>query len=168
MRYSDVLLRAAECENELNGPTQIAIDYINEVRNRAALDDLQLADFPTANALFEQIANVERPKEFGCENGRGVDLLRWGFFYNEGRLQQMVEHAFYKRDRTANTEELTDETADDSSFKYYSKGHEYLPIFQGTLNSNQKLLPGNSANQNLDNGPAFLAKWSVRPVVDLD
>ncbi|NLX72364.1 MAG: RagB/SusD family nutrient uptake outer membrane protein, partial [Bacteroidales bacterium] len=37
MRYSDVLLRAAECENELNGPTQVAIDYINEVRRRVAL-----------------------------------------------------------------------------------------------------------------------------------
>jgi hypothetical protein len=32
MRYSDVLLRAAECENEINGPNQIAIDYINQVR----------------------------------------------------------------------------------------------------------------------------------------
>lgn len=67
MRYSDVLLRAAECENEVNGPTQQAIDWINEVRNRADLPDLELADFPTADKLFEQIANVERPKEFGCE-----------------------------------------------------------------------------------------------------
>lgn len=166
MRYSDVLLRAAECENEINGPTQIAINYINEVRQRAALEDLDLADFPTADALFEQIANVERPKEFGCENGRGIDLIRWGFFYDAGRMEQLVEHGFYKRDGTASTEELTEETADDSSFKYFYKGHEYFPIFQGILNSNRKLLPGNSANQNIDNAPAFLAKWSVRPVVD--
>lgn len=166
MRYSDVLLRAAECENEINGPTQIAINYINEVRRRVALPDLQLSSFPNANALFEQIANVERPKEFGCENGRGIDLLRWGFFYDAGRLNQLVKHGYYKRDGTANTEELTEETADDSSFKYFYKGHEYFPIFQGTLNANQKLKPGNSANQNIDNGPAFLAKWSVRPVVD--
>jgi hypothetical protein len=165
MRYSDVLLRAAECENEINGPTQIAINYINEVRNRVALEDLDVADFPTANALFEQIANVERPKEFGCENGRGIDLLRWGFFYDAGRLQQLVEHGYYKRDGTANTEELTEATADDSSFEYYNKGHEYFPIFQSTLNANPNLV-GNSANQNEDNGPAFLAKWSVRPVVD--
>lgn len=165
MRYSDVLLRAAECENELNGPTQIAINYINEVRRRVALEDLQLADFPTADHLFEQIANVERPKEFGCENGRGIDLIRWGFFYDEGRLNQLVEHGFYKRDGTANTEELTEATADDSSFKYYSNGHEYFPIFQGTLNANPNL-GGNSANKNEDNGPAFLEKWSVRPVVN--
>ncbi len=165
MRYSDVLLRAAECENEINGPTQTAIDYINIVRQRVALEDLQLSDFPSADALFEQIANVERPKEFGCENGRGIDLLRWGFFYNADRLNQLVEHAYYKRDGTASTDELTAETADDSSFNYYYKGHEYFPIFQSTLNANPNLT-GNSANKNEDNGPAFLQKWTVRPIVE--
>jgi hypothetical protein len=165
MRYSDVLLRAAECENEVNGPTQTAIDYINEVRRRVALPDLQLADFPTADHLFEQIANVERPKEFGCENGRGIDLLRWGFFYDAARLNQLVQHGYYKLDGTASTEELTAETASASSFQYYTNGHEYFPIFQSTLNANPNLV-GNSANKNEDNGPAFLAKWSVRPVVE--
>lgn len=165
MRYSDVLLRAAECENEINGPTQTAIDYINQVRRRVALKDLQVSGFPSANALFEHIANVERPKEFGCENGRGIDLLRWGFFYDADRLNQLVEHGYYKRDGTASTAELTDATADDSSFKYLYKGHEYFPIFQGTLNANTKLKPGNSANQNIDNGSDFLSKWAVRPVV---
>lgn len=168
MRYSDVLLRAAECENEINGPTQTAIDYINEVRRRVALPDLQLSDFPTADHLFEQIANVERPKEFGCENGRGIDLIRWGFFYDEGRLQQLVQHGYYKRDGSASTEELTAETADDSSFEYYSPGREYFPIFQGILNSNPNLV-GNSANKNEGNGPDFFAKgYKVRPVVNLD
>lgn len=165
MRYSDVLLRAAECENEINGPTQTAIDCINIVRRRVALKDLQVSDFPSADALFEQIANVERPKEFGCENGRGIDLLRWGFFYDEDRLNQLVEHGYYKRDGKASTDELTAETADDSSFKYYYKGHEYFPIFQSTLNANPKLT-GNSANKNEDNGPAFRAKWTVRPIVE--
>jgi hypothetical protein len=165
MRYSDVLLRAAECENEINGPTQTAIDYINEVRRRVALEDLELTDFPTADALFEQIANVERPKELGCENGRGIDLLRWGFFYDEGRLNQLLYHGYYKLDGTASTEDLTFETADASSFQYYYKGHEYFPIFQSTLNANPNLT-GNSANKNEDNGPAFRAKWTVRPVVE--
>lgn len=164
MRFSDVLLRAAECENELHGPTQIAIDYINIVRRRVALKDLKLSDFPSADALFEQIANVERPKEFGCENGRGIDLLRWGFFYSTDRLNQLVEHGYYKLDGKASTDELTAETASGSSFKYYYKGHEYFPIYQSTLNANPNLV-GNSANKNEDNGPAFTAKWTVRPVV---
>jgi len=164
MRYSDVLLRAAECENEINGPTQAAIDYINIVRRRVALKDLKLSDFTSKDALFEQIANVERPKEFGCENGRGIDLLRWGFFYNTDRLNQLVEHAYYKLDGKANTDELTAATASTSSFKYYSKGHEYFPILQATLNANPHLT-GNSANKSEDNGLAFLAKWAVHPVV---
>jgi hypothetical protein len=164
MRYSDVLLRAAECENELNGPTQTAMEYINLVRRRVALPDLKLVDFPSADALFEQIANVERPKEFGCENGRGIDLLRWGFFYDQGRMNQLIEHGYYKRDGTASTEELTAETADDSSFNYYYKGHEYFPIYQSTLNANSNLV-GNSANKNEDNGPAFREKYNIHPVV---
>ena len=164
MRYSDVLLRAAECENEINGPTQAAIDYINIVRRRVSLKDLKLSDFTSKDALFEQIANVERPKEFGCENGRGIDLLRWGFFYNTDRLNQLVEHAYYKLDGKANTDELTAATASASSFKHYSKGHEYFPILQATLNANPHLT-GNSANKSEDNGPAFLAKWAVHPVV---
>jgi hypothetical protein len=66
MRYSDVLLRAAECENEINGPTEQAINWINEVRTRANLNKLQLADYQgNPNTIFEQIANVERPKAFG-------------------------------------------------------------------------------------------------------
>lgn len=153
MRYSDVLLRAAECENEINGPTQTAINYINIVRERVALKDLKLSDFSSADALFEQIANVERPKEFGCENGRGIDLLRWGFFYNSDRLNQLVEHGTY-----------TIGTKIASSFQYYYKGHEYFPIYQSTLNANPNLV-GNSANKNEDNGPAFTAKWTVHPIV---
>jgi len=164
MRYSDVLLRAAECENEVNGPTQTAIDYINLVRRRVALKDLKLSDFTSKDALFEQIANVERPKEFGCENGRGIDLLRWGFFYDSNRLNQIKEHAYYKLDGKASTDELTAATATASSFQYYYKGHEYFPIFQSTLNANPHLV-GNSANKNEDNGPAFLAKWNVHPIV---
>lgn len=95
MRYSDVLLRAAECENEVHGPTQQAIDWINQVRSRAKLANLNLSDFNSKEKLFEQIANVERPKEFGCEFGRGFDLIRWGFFYSSDRLQQLKEHGAY-------------------------------------------------------------------------
>ena len=43
MRYSDVLLRAAECENEVNGPTQQAIDWINQVRECSRLQSMPLS-----------------------------------------------------------------------------------------------------------------------------
>lgn len=174
MRYSDVLLRAAECENEINGPTQQAIDWINQVRSRAQLADLKLADFNSKDKLFEQIANVERPKEFGCEYGRGLDLIRWGFFYSEDRLQQLKEHGTFRRttDRTTIKDPVYYESPfmDDqmkSSYDSYQKGHEFLPIYQGTLNDNPNLR-GNSANEGTDNAEYFRAKgWTVHPVVNL-
>ncbi len=174
MRYSDVLLRAAECENEVNGPTQQAIDWINEVRNRADLPSLKLSDFNTADKLFEQIANVERPKEFGCEFGRGFDLIRWGFFYDSGRLQQLKEHGTFRRsnDRSklfdpVSYSDIATDSELKSSFDTYLPGHEFLPIYQGLLNSNPNL-EGNSANNSTDNSTYFREKgWTVRPVVDL-
>lgn len=173
MRYSDVLLRAAECENEVNGPTKDAIDWINEVRTRAGLAKLQLADFDgNADKLFEQIANVERPKEFGCEFGRGFDLIRWGFFYADDRLQQLKEHGTFRRSLydtkyAVSYSGINNDSELKSSYDSYLPGHEFLPIYQGTLNANPNL-KGNSANDGIDNSTDFKSRgWSVHPVVDL-
>ena len=174
MRYSDVLLRAAECENEVNGPTQQAIDWINQVRKRAGLADLKLADFNTADKLFEQIANVERPKEFGCEFGRGFDLIRWGFFNTADRLQQLKEHGTFRRssDKTRIKEDVSYsqigiDSELKSSYDTYIQGHEFIPIYIGTLNDNPNLV-GNSANNSTSNAGYFSQKgWTVHPVVSL-
>jgi hypothetical protein len=175
MRYSDVLLRAAECENEVNGPTAQAIEWINQVRRRAQLRELSLSDFSSKDKLFEQIANVERPKEFGCEFGRGFDLLRWGFFYSADRLQQLKEHGAFNFWTKADYENgvitytpkdpVDYATRSKSSFDTYVDGHEFLPIFQTTLNDNPNLR-GNSANYNWSNAAYFSSKgWTVHPVV---
>ena len=174
MRYSDILLRAAECENEVSGPTQQAIDWINQVRRRAQLADLNLSDFNTKDKLFEQIANVERPKEFGCEFGRGFDLIRWGFFYDNGRLQQMKEHGTFRRsnDRSRVKEAVSySDIATDSelksSFDTYVQGHEFIPVYVGLMTNNPNL-KGNSANESTSNAEYFASKgWTVHPVVDL-
>jgi len=175
MRYSDVLLRAAECENEISGPTQQAIDWINQVRNRAGLANLNLSDFAgNADKLFEQIANVERPKEFGCEWGRGYDLLRWGFFYTNDRLLQIKEHGTFRRtnDKTRVKESVSyAEVGNDpelkSSYDSWIQGHEFYPIYQGTLNDNPNLV-GNSANNSSSNASYFSSKgWNIHPVVNL-
>ena len=177
MRYSDVLLRAAECENEVNGPTADAFKWINQVRNRAGLADLNASKFDTKDKLFEQIANVERPKEFGCEFGRGFDLIRWGFFYNDGRIHQLWEHGAVNFWTKAKYEDgsidftpkdpVDEPNCDKSTYDSYKEGHEFLPIFQGTLNDNANLT-GNSANNNTDNSVYFSRNgWTVHPVVDL-
>ena len=182
MRYSDVLLRAAECENEVSGPTQQAIDWINQVRNRAELPSLKLSDFNSKDKLFEQIANVERPKEFGCEFGRGFDLIRWGFFYDNDRMDQLVGHGYYLLTSKKSllktplaeyiyTSKWVDQDGDawdaKSSYDSYVDGHEFLPIPQKHLNANPNL-EGNSANYDIDNTSYFTGKgWTVHPVVDL-
>lgn len=173
MRYSDVLLRAAECENEISGPTQQAIDWINQVRRRAKLADLKLADFNTKDKLFEQIANVERPKEFGCEFGRGLDLIRWGFFLTPDRQQQLRQHEAFRRS-LQNVKDPVDvsqigvDAELKSSFDTYVDGHEFLPIVQTLTNKNPNLR-GNSANNSSSNKPYFDEKgWTVHPVVDLN
>jgi hypothetical protein len=185
MRYSDVLLRAAECENEINnGPTDNAINWVNQVRNRAKLKNLKKEDF-NYDSFFEQIANVERPKEFGCEFGRGFDLIRWGFFYSADRLQQLKEHGTFRRHNYVTKDidgnitvngDIKEEVSYakigidselKSSYDSYVPGHEFLPIFQGLLNANPNL-KGNSANNNTDNGAAHRANgWPIHPVVKL-
>ena len=178
MRYSDVLLRAAECENEINGPTAKAIEWINIVRRRANLNDLKVADFTSADKLFEQIANVERPKEFGCEFGRGFDLIRWGFFYNSERLQQIKEHAAvnywtkddYEKGNVKYTpkDPVTYNGSSKSSFDNWIVGHEFIPIYIGILNANPKLT-GNSANASSSNAGYYSSNGiTIHPVVDLD
>ena len=164
LRYSDILLRAAECENEVNGPTANAFKWINKVRKRANLADLDQSKFTTADALFEQIANVERPTEFGCEHGRLQDLIRWGFFYEPSRLKQLHKHgcSFHGKDRVAELP-ATVEEADYDSFQYYQEGHEYMCIVDKDLNANYNL-KGNSANNNTSNR-SFYDGYTIHPVV---
>jgi len=177
MRYSDVLLRAAECENEVNGPTANAFKWIDRVRSRAKLANLDQNRYNTKDKLFEQIANVERPKEFGCEAGRFLDLLRWGFLYSTERLQQLKEHGAVKFWNQENYKKglynYTPQTrvdynsCDKTSFNTYIQGHEFMPILQFMMNDNPQLV-GNSANNSTNNASYFFGKgWTIHPVVNL-
>ncbi len=88
LRYADVLLLLAEAENEINGnPTETAKNMLKRVRERAFIN----ADNKTA-MVDEYIANLndyesfkqaiidERAWEFGGENIRKFDLVRWNHY----------------------------------------------------------------------------------------
>lgn len=75
IRYADILLSRAEALNELAGPTQEALDLINEVRERAGLEDVLLSQFSSKDALRDHILK-ERGWEFYSEGKRRLDLIR--------------------------------------------------------------------------------------------
>ncbi|PAM93313.1 RagB/SusD family nutrient uptake outer membrane protein [Flavobacterium sp. IR1] len=75
MRYADVLLMKAECENQRDGGSQTAaIAYITEVRDRA---NLTTTITPTKDAVFAAIVH-ERKVELAGEQSRFDDIMRWG------------------------------------------------------------------------------------------
>lgn len=50
LRYSDILLMAAEAENEINGPTDKAVGYVNEVRRRAHASGKSIKEIVVSNS----------------------------------------------------------------------------------------------------------------------
>ena len=79
IRYADILLSRAEALNELNGPTQEALDLINQVRTRAGIANLTLTDASSKEVLRDLILR-ERAWEFYSEGLRREDLLRHNKF----------------------------------------------------------------------------------------
>src|SRR5207249_165489 len=79
LRYADILLSRAEALNELNGPTQEALDLINLVRTRAGIANLTLANATSKDVLRDLILR-ERGWEFYSEGKRREDLLRHNKF----------------------------------------------------------------------------------------
>lgn len=73
LRYADVLLMLAEANNELNHPTD-ALTYLNQIRNRAGLDDFTATD----KAIISTEVALQRQLELVLEGHRWFDLLRTG------------------------------------------------------------------------------------------
>lgn len=103
IRYSDVLLMAAECEIETNGNLGLATDYINQVRTRAGKfvqgagtseanisvpigtgifdwAKYKVGTYPAglSQAAAREAVRFERRLELAMEGHRLFDLRRWG------------------------------------------------------------------------------------------
>lgn len=85
LRLSDLYLLYAEALNELNGPSDLAIEYIDKVREVAGIPDVKTAwetysripnKFTTQDGLRE-IIHQERTIELLMEGDRFWDLRRW-------------------------------------------------------------------------------------------
>lgn len=77
IRLADVMLLYAEASNELNGPSDEALQYLNAVRERAGIPTYSLSELSSKYAMREAIRS-ERRVELAFENQRWFDLTRWG------------------------------------------------------------------------------------------
>lgn len=73
IRYSDVVLMAAECLNETGSGTQAAT-LMNQVRSRVGLPAVAFV----TQAQLRTAIKAERRSELGLEGERFFDLVRWG------------------------------------------------------------------------------------------
>ena len=97
LRYADVLLLAAEAENELNGNTADAQKYYLQVRRRSnqkvtAAQDPLLAPDKLNQLQMRSAIFAERAQELAFESDRRFDLQRWGVY-----LQTMNEIGLSKQ-----------------------------------------------------------------------
>jgi hypothetical protein len=77
LRYAEVMLTYAEAENEVNGPTPAAYQYLDSVRLRshASASPAGMSQDQFRSFVFE-----ERGRELVFETQRRYDLLRWGVY----------------------------------------------------------------------------------------
>lgn len=81
-RYAEVLLIAAEAQNELNGPTAEAMGYVNQVRERARRWPNKISAVPaniTAGLSKDEFRDLildDRRLEFAFEAKRWFDIKR--------------------------------------------------------------------------------------------
>lgn len=114
MRYADVLLMLAECENEL-GNSAKAITLMNQVRARASV---AMPAYPTKNYPCDSKAKVfealqhERAVELAAEQVRNFDIIRW------------------RKNKKQTSEPIT---------YFAANKHELLPIPQSEIDNNPKI-----------------------------
>lgn len=147
LRFADIILRKAEILNELNGPTQEAVDLINRIRERAFQNkehNLKLVDYTSKEALRSAICD-ERLLELNMEGTRRPDLIRMGLW--KDRMDKYVaaikQTTVYGED---NAEKLTGNRPDNSAvWKVYPQDlkeddiRRYMPVPKRELDLNPAL-----------------------------
>lgn len=113
IRYAEVLLMLAECENEL-GNTAAAVAYLNQVRARPSV---AMPPYPTSQYPVGSKTDVvkaimhEKTAEMVDEQVRNIDILRWrakGYFATE-------------------------------PLSWYTPDKQFLPVPQSEIDNNPKL-----------------------------
>ncbi|MBQ6882551.1 MAG: RagB/SusD family nutrient uptake outer membrane protein [Alistipes sp.] len=76
LRVGDIVLLLAELINEVDGPTEEALGYLNMIRERAGIPAYAASEV-ASRYQFREAVRAERRLELAFENQRWFDLLRW-------------------------------------------------------------------------------------------
>ncbi|RAV30213.1 RagB/SusD family nutrient uptake outer membrane protein [Sinomicrobium soli] len=131
VRFSDVLLMYAEAENELNPGSELALNAVNEVRERAHATPLE--------TISKELIQEERRLELCFEGFRRYDLIRWGIF------QEKVDEtmaAMQAADNSENTDWPLYGTGDPESRTNSLNGlNYYFDAYNNYEDNKHQLLP---------------------------
>lgn len=136
MRYSDILLMAAEIENHLNGPTDDAKDWLLQVRRRAYKGhETEAEEYVSSLSSKEDFFNAivdERALEFCGEFLRKGDLIRWNML--KTKLDEAKQDMYDLRDRQGDFAYL-------SGNIYWQTGTGSIPVVIYGLGRNEQDVP---------------------------
>lgn len=133
-RYADVILMKAEVECEQNGATKKALDYLNQIRERAGETRYTLTKEPGLRSItnpdeMREAIRDERALELVGEGHRFYDLKRWGETYAIKKLKESRKALIENTTFCYKPEDLTNIEA-----------YKLLwPIPESEINGNQKI-----------------------------
>lgn len=125
-RYADVLLMKAEALSQ-KGDYIGAFQIINEIRNRAGVGAISIANSPTA---YEDAILEERALELAYEGKRWFDLLRMGRRNNYARKSKLIDIIVSNVPSTQKRILAT---------KLTNPNGWYLPVFEDEIERNKNL-----------------------------
>ncbi len=126
-RYADILLMKAEALSQL-GRYNEAYDIISEIRDRAGVSSISIANTPTA---YEDAILNERALELAFEGKRWFDLLRMGRRNNYARKDKLIEIIVSNVPSTQKRILAT---------KLTNPLGWYLPVYEGEIERNKNLV----------------------------
>lgn len=138
MRLADAYLLLSEAENELNGPSPKAYQYINAVRNRAGLNGLS----GLSQQELREVIYQERAWELAGEGeGRRIDLIRWGIYVETIKALPDAERAAIDGNPTVSEFYKSKALFEvDKQAGLVSEKHRLLPIPASEIEKNPNLV----------------------------
>ena len=148
IRLADVLLMYAETVLRTTGEVSEAIEYVNMIRKRSGVLELNEEEYDT-DRLLEHIMYVERPLELFAEGHmiRWQDLKRWGVLDERlSELSKIKYRAFPDWLREATPEDLLDPEAEirvqfvNAFENYEPQADNWFPIPHQEIVTNEQII----------------------------